>query len=413
MTEPTELQFEKNEAEPLRNFSIGDEVQVMRAIRDETGAKLGETIEGGWKVILVEDYTDGSDKIVTVQMEDHEEQTIATKRYKASKLSDIQSASEAPVAQIEAPEVAASKNILGFSEQEVTPEREVEVEHIQEEMAEVALGEVVEDPEEAEAQPEGEMDKEELERFMETARIQYNTLTNIVKESVATDLNRSVGRIEEAGGAIVLGNRITLSLEEDRNTLLRIANGVLDGNYNDESARTLLNQAAQTLQGTYARLRNIGEETIPDVRRSMVVLKNSLGEADFEFNRSDANFNNHSAELVQKNPSAGLTAEVVSSEVDRAAVKAVEGPIGDIIDAVGSVESEVSENAQALRVIVNQIEEVTQQSYRGTVDIDALQSLAKRLTGVMENTQRLNTFSGTVEEAVLRIKASAAQLSSE
>lgn len=394
----------KNEAEPAVIFVVGDEVKVARTVYDSEGKRTDErVIEDGWKVINVEDTVDGT--FITTQLVDEVDKSIATKRYSANKLLSIQS-------QGEAPEIAASKNILGLSELQNDPEREAEIEHIQEEMAEVALEDAeIEDPEEA--KPETDTNKQQLEGYLTAARLQYDNLTNFVRESAATELHKGAGRIEDASGMINLANNLTRSLDDDRANLLRVVIGLDNGSYSNESARTLLHNISETLQGTYARLRNVSENTAPDVGRAVASLTESLSEVQFELRHNANSFNQHADELIQKNPDAELTIDTVSPEADIATMKAIEEPIEAIMQAARGVDAEVGENAQTVRIIINQIDEVMRLSYNGRVDVDAIRIMASRLSSAAENSQQLGIFNGTLNEAVSTIHSAAARLSAE
>jgi len=402
----------KNELEPTRQFAIGDEVKVARTVYDENGKRTaGRVIEDGWEVISIEETVDG--KFITTQPIGDVEGLIGTKRYSANKLADIQRQGEVPQAP-DAPELAASRNILALTELPSSPEREAEVEHIQEEMAEVALGDAaIEDPNDVEAKPEEGADKVQLEQYLADAKIRHDALTSIVREKIATDIGRSAGRIDDAGAMINVANSLTRSLDNDRAELLRVVGGIENGSYANDAARTLLHNISENLQGTYVRLRNVGENSIPDIQRAIAALSESLNEAEAELRHNDGAFNQHAEELIENNPDAGLSVEAVNSEAEKTAMKAIEEPLMAIVNAMGAVDAEVAENAQAVRVITNQIEEIHRLSYSGVVDVDTIRTLAARLSNTAENSQRLNMFSNVLSETVSDLRGSAARLNAE
>jgi len=402
----------KNELEPTRQFAIGDEVKVARTVYDENGKRTaGRVIEDGWEVISIEETVDG--KFITTQPIGDVEGLIGTKRYSANKLADIQRQGEVPQAP-DAPELAASRNILALTELPSSPEREAEVEHIQEEMAEVALGDAaIDDPNDVEAKPEEGADKVQLEQYLADAKIRHDALTSIVREKIATDIGRSAGRIDDAGAMINVANSLTRSLDNDRAELLRVVGGIENGSYGNDAARTLLHNISENLQGTYVRLRNVGENSIPDIQRAIAALSESLNEAEAELRHNDGAFNQHAEELIENNPDAGLSVEAVNSEAEKTAMKAIEEPLMAIVNAMGAVDAEVAENAQAVRVITNQIEEIHRLSYSGVVDVDTIRTLAARLSNTAENSQRLNMFSNVLSETVSDLRGSAARLNAE
>jgi len=402
----------KNELEPTRQFAIGDEVKVARTVYDENGKRTaGRVIEDGWEVISIEETVDG--KFITTQPIGDVEGLIGTKRYSANKLADIQRQGEVPQAP-DAPELAASRNILALAELPSSPEREAEVEHIQEEMAEVALGDAaIDDPNDVEAKPEEGADKVQLEQYLADAKIRHDALTSIVREKIATDIGRSAGRIDDAGAMINVANSLTRSLDNDRAELLRVVGGIENGSYGNDAARTLLHNISENLQGTYVRLRNVGENSIPDIQRAIAALSESLNEAEAELRHNDGAFNQHAEELIENNPDAGLSVEAVNSEAEKTAMKAIEEPLMAIVNAMGAVDAEVAENANAVRVITNQIEEIHRLSYSGVVDVDTIRTLAARLSNTAENSQRLNMFSNVLSETVSDLRGSAARLNAE
>ena len=402
----------KNELEPTRQFAIGDEVKVARTVYDENGKRTaGRVIEDGWEVISIEETVDG--KFITTQPLGDVEGLIGTKRYSANKLADIQRQGEVPQAP-DAPELAASRNILALTELPSSPEREAEVEHIQEEMAEVALGDAaIDDPNDVEAKPEEGADKVQLEQYLADAKIRHDALTSIVREKIATDIGRSAGRIDDAGAMINVANSLTRSLDNDRAELLRVVGGIENGSYGNDAARTLLHNISENLQGTYVRLRNVGENSIPDIQRAIAALSESLNEAEAELRHNDGAFNQHAEELIENNPDAGLSVEAVNSEAEKTAMKAIEEPLMAIVNAMGAVDAEVAENAQAVRVITNQIEEIHRLSYSGVVDVDTIRTFAARLSNTAENSQRLNMFSNVLSETVSDLRGSAARLNAE
>lgn len=311
------------------------------------------------------------------------------------------------------PEVAASKKILNLelAEREVSPESQAKVEHIQEEMAEVALDDAeIADPEEAEVEPEAGIDKEQLEQHLISARLRYDNLTNLVRESVSMDMRKGAGRIDDAGSMINHAKNLTRSLDNERADLLRVVAGVENGSYGNESVQKLLENVSQTLHGTYARLRSAGENSIPDLRSAVAVLNESLGEAGFELSRSDDAFNQQSSELIQNNPDAGLVADTVSSEVERDVIKGAKEPIDAIVQATIGVDLEVAENAQTVRMVIDQIDEIKRLSYSGRVDTDTIRMLAARLASVAENTRKLDVFNGVLTDAVSAVQGSASRL---
>ena len=312
------------------------------------------------------------------------------------------------------PEVAASKKILNLelAEREVSPERKAEAEqHIQEEMAEVALDDAeIVDPEKAEVEPEAGIDKEQLEQHLISARLRYDNLTNLVRESVSMDMRKGAGRIDDAGSMINHAKNLTRSLDNERADLLRVVAGVENGSYGNESVQKLLENVSQTLHGTYARLRSAGENSIPDLRSAVAVLNESLGEAGFELSRSDDAFNQQSSELIQNNPDAGLVADTVSSEVERDVIKGAKEPIDAIVQATIGVDLEVAENAQTVRMVIDQIDEIKRLSYSGRVDTDTIRMLAARLASVAENTRKLDVFNGVLTDAVSAVQGSASRL---
>jgi len=391
---PTEVTFTEEELNTLSNANPGD--AGLEDVLAAHGLKFNQDV-----VVHVEGrpdavYTTSEEDFMTRDKTASEEWNASVGA--AQGMIDLETVMQAP----------------SLAEQDLSPEREAEIEHLQEEMGEVALDDAdIIDPEEANTEVEESADKAQLEQSIVKARLQYDNLTRIVRESTVEAIGKGSGKLEESSLSIGVAYRALESLEDDKSTLRRIANGVESGDFDDGRTRFLLDEVLQNLQTAHSRLRAVGEGGIPDTRRTLTTLNSSIGEAQFEFRRTDGTHDAHIAEIVQANPAMDLEVKEVSSEAEVASIKALESPLDDLLKAAGGVESEAEEATQTLRRMIGEIEDIKNSTYSGRVNVGDIQALPRRITALLENTKQLGSFGRKVNDTVSTMKVASSKLRAE
>ena len=364
-----------------------------------------------------------------------------------------------PVADL--PEVAASKNIINFAQQEVKAERTAdlnpsievvpeasvtaEVARIEEEIdehsqgieaeavedgaeemsfeegqkiGEPAVEQVLENPEDAENDAVVEVEKgveeKQLEQLLALARARHDMIEKSILETVTTQMNAYTTALEEAGGTVSMQSASLKALNAEKYTLLTIAQRVEEGQYDDGNVRKILNQALDTLKQNYSGLRARTEMVNGEVRGATKVLTNHLSEGERDIARNNASFNEHTTELVQQNPDVHLDAEVVALEDGIQLRSSVEASVNTVLESVKKLSPEATDSAQQLNAIIVRIEQVISESYSGNVDIMTLRTLSTNLGTMIENTTpNLDSFSNVVNTAIVAIRGTASQLAAK
>ena len=391
--EPTEPRIEKQEAEPIRLFAVGEEVTVARTVVDSENRKIGENFEDGWKVVAIGEHESGQQS-VTVQFDDEVSDQILTKKYLSNKLSEIQTNAQALDEDThDALEIAASKSILGLDKPVANEDFVAEVAHIEEEIDQHSLAIEAEAIEHGAEKISFEEAQKIGEPTVENAGIEDPTTAAAkhVFETISADI-----RAETAQGLRIATN----GLGENANSIKAAENSFLNGitastarlesvlrNYENYPVNSIQTEIRQTIDALNDPLRAggiLGEQTLNEIQQYKEDVEETLTHQAVIANTADENF----TAVVEGQSVEGVVPAISAIETTRNSLS----ELSKVQTVLNNADVVTQNTLRGIRLHTDRLNTVLTQSYSYPINVDDLYSIVTELKKLSVNEETRNVY---------------------